>query len=111
MKLLKILKSDKPKKKFKAVFQLDNNKEKTIYFGASGYRDFTLMNDKNSKFYEPDKAKREKIKQNYLTRHKKDLESANNKKGLGAGALAFFVLWNKPTIQASINDYKKIYNL
>ena len=111
MKLLKIEKSDKPKKKYKAIFQLDNKKEKIVYFGASGFRDFTLLNDKNSRFYEPDKEKRNKIKQNYLTRHKKDLETSDNKKGIGAGALSYYVLWNKPTLKASITDYKKIYNL
>mgnify|MGYP003681695138 CR=1 FL=1 len=32
-KLIKIIKSDKPKKKWIAVFKLDNGKEKKVHFG------------------------------------------------------------------------------
>ena len=43
MKLIKVEKSDKPKKKFMAIFRKDNGKEKKVYFGSAGMRDFTLI--------------------------------------------------------------------
>ncbi len=54
VKLMKIIPAKAKGKKWTAYFLLDakTKKEKAISFGASGYRDFTLMNDKNSKFYE-----------------------------------------------------------
>ena len=49
IKLLKVLPSKKTGKKYDAYFLLDNDKEKVVSFGASGYRDYTLINDKSSK--------------------------------------------------------------
>ena len=49
-KLLRITKSSNQSKKWDAIFMIDG-KEKKVSFGASGYRDNTLINDKNSKFY------------------------------------------------------------
>lgn len=109
MKLLRVQKSQKPKKKFDAVFLLENGKEKTVSFGAKGMRDFTLINNKNSEFYLPKKEDREKVRDNYQRRHKKDLLTENNKKGLGAGALSFYLLWTTPKM--NINKYKKMFNL
>jgi len=39
---LKIKVSDKKDKKYEAIFIDDNNKKKTIHFGAKGYPDYTL---------------------------------------------------------------------
>ena len=78
---------------------------KTIHFGAKGMRDFTLMNDKSSKFYEPSKEVREKAKANYQTRHKKDPINTP----FTAGSLSYYLLWNKPTLSASIRDYNKMF--
>ena len=111
VKLLKISQSKNPKKKFTALFKLDNDKFKSVSFGAAGMRDFTLISNPKSKFYIDDKKSREMVKTNYIRRHTKDLKTEANKKGIGAGALSMFVLWNKPTLAASIKDYKKRYNL
>ena len=46
----------------------------------------------------------------YIGRHKKDLKTGNPTK---AGYLSMFVLWNKPSLQASIADYRRrlaVYN-
>lgn len=107
MKLKEIKKSDKPAKKFMAIFQKEDGKEKKIYFGATGYRDFTLMNDPKSEYYEPDKEKREKVKDRYQKRHRRYLSTADNPKGHGAAALSFYVLWTKPTLKGGIANYKK----
>ena len=108
-KLLKIVKSSNPKKKFDAIFKLDSGKEKKVSFGAASMRDFTLISNKNSKFYIPNKEEREKVRDNYQRRHKKDLLTEKNKKGLGAGALSFYLLWTTPKI--NLSSYKKRFNL
>ena len=90
-----IKKSDKPKKKYKAVLYDKDNKTKTIYFGSAGASDFI-------------KNKDEKRKQLYINRHKK---RENWNVPDTAGSLAKHILWNKPTLRASISDYKKRFNL
>ena len=76
-------------------------------FGAKGYRDFTLINDPKSKYYLPTKEERDKVKRSYKARHKND-------KGLGnphsPAELSMMLLWNKPTLKASIKDYEKKHN-
>jgi hypothetical protein len=108
MKLLRVEKLNNNKKKYKAVFKLDSGKEKSTSFGASGYRDYTLMSNKSSKFYEPDKKKRDEVKRRYIERHSKN-ENHNNP--LSAGALSRHLLWSKPTLTGSLRDFKKRFNL
>ena len=43
----------------------------------------------------------------YLNRHKKN-ENWNSP--MTAGALSRWILWNKPTLKASIDNYKKKFN-
>ena len=70
IKLIKIVKSSKPAKKYDAYFKLDNGKEKVVSFGQNSARDFTLINDKNSKFYLPKILDRNVVKASYIRRHK-----------------------------------------
>ena len=88
--LLKIKKSDKPDKKYDAVFEKDG-RTKTISFGSSGMSDYTKHHD-------------DERKNRYLNRHR---NNENWNKPDSAGALSRFVLWNKSSIRASIDDYKK----
>ena len=64
--------------------------EKTVHFGALGYQDFTISRD-------------EKRKTSYLARHKtsEDWTLAGVDT---AGFWARWLLWNKPSITASIRD-------
>ena len=66
---------------------------KTIHFGATGYEDFTTSKD-------------EKRKASYLARHK-----ANEDWTLAgvdtAGFWARWLLWNQPSITASIRDINR----
>ena len=64
--------------------------EKTVHFGALGYQDFTISRD-------------EKRKASYLARHKtsEDWTLAGVDT---AGLWARWLLWNKPSITASISD-------
>lgn len=91
LKLISIKKSPRPEKKLRATFS-DGTKTD---FGAAGMSDFT-------------KHKNESRKENYIRRHKAR-ENWNNPKT--AGALSRWVLWNKPSLQASISDYKRRFNL
>ena len=78
------------------------------HFGATGYRDYTLINDKNSEFYLADKAEREKVKAAYISRHQRD-------KGLGSihspAELSMVILWSGKTLAAGIKNYEKKHNV
>lgn len=93
-------KSANPKKKLTAMFLVDD-KEKSIDFGATGYKDFTI-------YSKGDKATAEKMRNAYIARHKVS-ENFNNP--LSAGALSRFVLWESPTVAGGIRAFKKRFNL
>lgn len=78
-------KSPRTTKKYVAVFR---NPKKTIHFGAKNYEDFTIHNDPN----------RKKL---YLSRHGKE----DWTKPLTAGTLSRYVLWNKQSLEDSLDDY------
>jgi len=80
---------------------------KTVHFGDDRYRDYLLMNDKNSKFYESNRMDRERVKSNYRRRHGGD----NLKDPLSAGALSYYLLWNKKTLKASIKSYEDAFKI
>jgi len=104
---MKIIPSKAKGKKWTAYFMLDSGKEKAVNFGSRGMRDYTLLNDKTSKFYEPDKAKREKVKAAYRARHSKDRIDDS----LSAGSLSWHVLWSSPSFGGSIRNFKKRFSL
>jgi len=95
MKLLSIKPSPKADKKLVATFLLDNGREKQTHFGAKGMDDFT-------------KTKDEDQKKRYLERHR---ARENWNDPVSAGALSRWVLWNKPSLSASISDFKKRFRL
>ena len=51
MKLISIVPSTRKGKKYKALFELDKERSVTTHFGASGFRDYTLMSNPKSKFF------------------------------------------------------------
>mgnify|MGYP003332344879 CR=1 FL=1 len=101
MKLISITKSDRPEKKLKAVFELDNGRTKTTHFGARGMNDYTIYSKSNKK-------EAEKHKKAYIARHQVN-EDFNNP--TSSGSLSRFILWNKATLSASIADFKRRFNL
>ena len=110
--LKNIKKSNKAQKKFMATFSnKENGREKTIHFGAAGYRDFTLINNKSSKFYIEDPKKRIEVRTAYQRRHMKDLSTEAGRSGVSAGALSFFILWTGKTFKSGLTNYKKKYKL
>ena len=82
--------SDKRDKKF---FVDDGNKR--IYFGAAGYEDYTIHNDLRRK-------------QNYNSRH---VVRERWDDPTTAGFWSKWILWNKPTLQASVNDTRKRFGI
>ena len=85
-----ITKSTRQGKKMVAVFYDEAKKKvKTTHFGAVGYEDYTTHQDLVRK-------------QNYLTRHDKT-ERWNDY--MTAGSLSRWILWNRPTLTASIDNY------
>lgn len=68
---------------------------KKVFFGQYGAEDFTIHKD-------------EERKQRYINRHKKREEKYWNKSGINQASFwSRFLLWNKPTLQASYEDIKK----
>lgn len=93
LKLIKITKSTHPDKKLMAIFE-KNGRKKVVHFGATGMSDYHLHKD-------PERKKR------YLLRHAKR-ENWNDP--TSAGSLSRYILWNKTSLRASIDDYKKRFH-
>jgi len=92
---LKKIKDDKYK--YKIVFlNLETNKEKTVKFGGAGYNDYIIYNQIST----PEEA--DKKKELYIKRHEKNEDW---KDPFSRGALSLYLLWNKRTLKASLNDY------
>jgi hypothetical protein len=87
--------SSKAGKKYTVVLRQDSGRKKTINFGAAGMDDFTKTGDSEQK-------------SRYIQRHK-DKEDWNDP--LSAGFWAKHILWNKTTVQQSLADTKRNYNL
>lgn len=97
--LVKVAKSKSQTKKYYAIFKMKDGSLKTISFGAKGYTDYLLSKDKDRR-------------DRYRLRHAKDLLTDANKKGLGAGALSYWLLWGPSTsLATNIKLYKKRFNL
>ena len=107
IKLISIKKSLKESKKLTAVFQIKTSKgakkftEKRTNFG------YNNPDDKQNDFTKHGDIDR---RNRYIIRHAKDLKTDDPTR---AGYLSIFLLWSKPTLEASVKDYNrrlKIYN-
>lgn len=77
-----------------------DGRQKTIHFGASGYQDYTSFSP----------LEREQRKRNYISRHK----SKEDWTASGVDTAGFWskhVLWNLPTISASLAETRRRFNL
>ena len=96
MTYIQLLKSKVDGKKYTAIFYDEKRtKIKTLHFGAAGMSDFTKHKDVERK-------------QRYIARHEKN-ENWNDY--MTAGSLSYHLLWSKPTLSASYNDYIKKFKL
>jgi hypothetical protein len=80
--------------KHKFMVKIEN---KTIHFGAEGYSDYTIHKDK-------DRMHR------YEIRHK-SRENWNKSGMKTAGFWSKWILWNKPSLLASIKDTEKRFGI
>ena len=80
-----------------AKFEVDG-RERTTHFGDSSMKDYTTH----------PKAIREDRKKAYLSRHRANEDWTDV---TSAGALSRYILWNKSSISASLEDYKRRFNL
>tara|TARA_R110002126_G_scaffold279290_1_gene426142 strand:- start:2854 stop:3141 length:288 start_codon:yes stop_codon:yes gene_type:complete len=87
--------STNKEKKYMAIFYDGDKKVKITHFGQKKADDYTITKNKEQR-------------DRYRTRHKKDLDTKDPTR---AGYLSWYILWNKPTLEASINNYKKKFNL
>ena len=80
-----------------SVTIITNDKKKTIKFGAIGYSDYTIH-------------KNDQRKNAYIARHKINENFA--KSGIfSKGFWSRYILWNKPTIEASIKDTERKFGI
>lgn len=92
MKLLRVVRSTNPNKKWDAIFD-DGTRTP---FGASGMDDYTLTHDKDQR-------------ERYRNRHAKDLSHGDRQ---SAGYLSYYILWGDSTsMNTNIREYKKRFNL
>lgn len=94
MELLKISPSKVKNKRYTATFSI-NDKIKKVHFGSPSYSNYTIHED-------------EKRKKAYLKRHQKNEDWDNP---ITPGALSRWILWNKPTLSASVADFKRRYDV
>jgi len=86
-----IIKSNKLHKKYDVI----NENGKVLSFGDNRYSDYTKHKD----------ARRKDL---YIGRHVKREDWENLDK---AGTWSRYILWNKPTLKASIKNMEKLFNI
>jgi len=94
MPTVKLVKANDGIHKYKAIF-MDDDKKKTVAFGAAGMGDYTKYSRKSD-------AIGDKHKELYLARHAAR-EDWNDP--FSPGALSRWILWNERTLESSFADY------
>jgi hypothetical protein len=98
-KLISFKPSDNPEKKYMVEIERDGRR-KTIHFGARGFKDYTSFSS----------LEREQRKRNYISRHQSKEDWSES--GIDtAGFWAKHILWNKPSISASLAETRRRFNL
>lgn len=99
---VEISRSTNPEKKLMAIFYDDEGKKmKTTHFGQRGASDYTKHGDKERM-------------ERYLERHGGGFETSTKedwKDPTTAGSLSRWILWNKPSLKSSFDDYKRRFGL
>lgn len=98
VKFVSLKRSDRPEKKWMVELDTGAGRSKTIHFGDKSLPDYTTHNP----------LEREERKRLYLARHRAN-ENWNDPES--AGFWSRWVLWNKPTVEASLRDVKARFNL
>lgn len=96
-KLISVTPSDKPDKKLHVKLESESGREKNLHIGSKGMDDFT-------------KTKDEEQKARYIERHRAR-EDWKLSGLMTAGFWSKHLLWNKPTLRASIADVKERFDI
>lgn len=92
--------SPRTDKKMVAIFRDDSGRVvRTTHFGGKGYGDFTI-------YHKVDPVLARKKRLAYIRRHR---VRENWRDPYAAGTLARWVLWEKPTVPASVRKYKVLF--
>lgn len=95
-KLLRVIKSPKAGKKWRAVFESESGREKNTDFGDSSAEDYTQHHDKERR-------------ERYRSRHKKDLQTGDPTR---AGFLSWYLLWGESTsLQENLAAYRRRFGV
>ena len=102
--IIQVKRSTNDEKKLMAVFTYPDGKTKTTHFGQRGASDYTKHGEKDRMelYLERHAGKAP----SYTTSSREDWKDPTT-----AGALSRWILWNKPSLSASFNDFKKRFNL
>jgi hypothetical protein len=98
--------SDRPDKRYMAVFYDKNKKVKTTHFGYA----ITGVTEGGIKKYGSTYIdhKNDTLKEAYIARHKVNEDFSDY---MSAGSLARFILWEKKSLREAISDYKRRFRL
>ena len=103
-KMIKLSRSEKPDKKFKVtIFDRQGVNNRTIHFGSKGMSDYTINRD-------PER-KRLYIKRHDPLRRHKAREDWSKSGIKTAGFWSRWLLWNRPTLNESIQDIEKRFRV
>jgi hypothetical protein len=96
MPKIKLVRSDKPEKKWKVIIEYrEGQRTRTIHFGASGYKDYTI-------------GATDQQRTNYRNRHRKEANQSFDT----AGRLSYDILWGSTrSVKTNFANYKKKFNL
>lgn len=97
VKLVSVTPSDKPDKKLHVKLESDSGREKNLHIGAKGMDDFTKTHD-------------EAQKQRYIERHRAR-EDWRLSGLMTSGFWSRWLLWNKPSLSASVQDVKRRFGV
>jgi len=97
IKLIDIIPSTRKNKKLVALFEVNYNTIIKTHFGSKFSKTFLDHNDLTKKA-------------NYIKRHKA-LGTEDYEDPFTPASLSMYILWNKPTFEESLEDFKKKFNL
>ena len=96
MKLLRLEKSPKSEKKYRAVFETDSGRLTHTDFGDSSMEDYTQHHDKERR-------------ENYRSRHQSDLKTNDPTR---AGYLSYYILGGDyKSVRTNMTAYRQKFNL
>lgn len=99
-------KSNLINKKYRAIFYNSETEKKikTVHFGSSRNKDYTIYNKENSK------EVADLRKSLYIKRNQKRQSELWNSDPMSPASLSRWLLWNLPTLDASVDDYIKRFD-